>query len=69
MKAPGTAELMSQLPQFCHRTAPTAASEIVPKSFVFMAEGEGFEPPVPCGTAVFKTAALVEPRVWPGASL
>ncbi len=23
-----------------------------------MAEGEGFEPPVPCGTAIFKTAAL-----------
>ena len=23
-----------------------------------MAEEEGFEPPVPCGTTVFKTAAL-----------
>ena len=23
-----------------------------------LAEGEGFEPPVPCGTAIFKTAAL-----------
>ena len=23
-----------------------------------MAEGEGFEPPVPCGTPVFKTGSL-----------
>ena len=23
-----------------------------------MAEGEGFEPPEPCGSAVFKTAAI-----------
>ncbi len=25
---------------------------------VTLADGEGFEPPVPCGTAVFKTAAI-----------
>jgi len=33
-----------------------------------MAEGVGFEPTVPCSTAVFKTAALnhsaTPPRVW-----
>ena len=30
-----------------------------------MAEGEGFEPPVPCGTAVFKTAAFVHSAIPP----
>ena len=36
-----------------------------------MAEGEGFEPPTPCGVAVFKTAALdrsaTPPSVYPTA--
>ena len=31
-----------------------------------MAEGEGFEPPVGCPTAVFKTAALVHSAIPPG---
>ena len=26
--------------------------------FMEMADGEGFEPPVPCGTSVFKTGAI-----------
>ena len=33
-----------------------------------MAEREGFEPPVPCGTTVFKTAAFdhsaISPLLW-----
>ena len=31
-----------------------------------MAEGEGFEPPVPCGTSVFKTDALNHSAIPPG---
>ena len=30
------------------------------------AEREGFEPPVPCGTAVFKTAAIGHSATSPG---
>lgn len=30
-----------------------------------MAEKEGFEPPVPCGTAVFKTAAFGHSAISP----
>ncbi len=30
-----------------------------------IADGEGFEPPVPCGTAVFKTAAIVHSATHP----
>ena len=30
-----------------------------------MAEGVGFEPTVPCGTAVFKTAAIVHSATLP----
>ncbi len=30
-----------------------------------MAEGEGFEPPVPCGTVVFKTTAFVHSAIPP----
>ena len=29
------------------------------------AEGEGFEPPVPCGTAVFKTAVIDHSTILP----
>ena len=28
------------------------------KLFILVAESEGFEPPVPCGTMVFKTTAF-----------
>ena len=31
----------------------------------FFAEGEGFEPPVPCGTAVFKTAVIDHSTILP----
>lgn len=31
-----------------------------------MAEGQGFEPWVPCGTAVFKTAAFNHSAIPPG---
>ena len=30
-----------------------------------LAEGEGFEPPVPCGTPVFKTGALNHSAIPP----
>ncbi len=30
-----------------------------------LAEGEGFEPPVPCGTPVFKTGAFVHSATPP----
>ena len=30
-----------------------------------MAEGEGFEPPVPCGTPVFKTGAFDHSAILP----
>ena len=33
------------------------------------AEEEGFEPPVPCGTTVFKTAAFDHSAIPPGAKL
>jgi hypothetical protein len=33
------------------------------------AEKEGFEPPVPCGTTVFKTAALDRSAISPGAKV
>jgi hypothetical protein len=33
---------------------------------ILKAEGEGFEPPVGCPTAVFKTAALVHSAIPPG---
>ena len=36
--------------------------------FLTMAEGEGFEPPVPCGTSVFKTDALNHSATPPDAS-
>ena len=32
---------------------------------LWLAEGEGFEPPVPGGTAVFKTAAFVHSATPP----
>ena len=34
-----------------------------------MAEGEGFEPPVPCGTTVFKTAAFDHSAIPPRSEL
>ena len=34
-----------------------------------LAEEEGFEPPVPCGTTVFKTAAFDHSAIPPGAKL
>jgi hypothetical protein len=37
--------------------------------FEFCAEEEGFEPPVPCGTTVFKTAAFDHSAIPPGAKL
>ena len=36
---------------------------------VICAEEEGFEPPVPCGTTVFKTAAFDHSAIPPGAKL
>lgn len=33
------------------------------------AEREGFEPPVPCGTTVFKTAAIDHSAISPGAKV
>ncbi len=30
-----------------------------------LAEGEGFEPPEPCGSTVFKTAAIVHSAIPP----
>ena len=33
---------------------------------MFIAEREGFEPPVPCGTTVFKTAAFDHSAISPG---
>ncbi len=33
------------------------------------AEEEGFEPPVPCGTTVFKTAAFDHSAISPGAKV
>jgi hypothetical protein len=35
----------------------------------YLAEKEGFEPPVPCGTTVFKTAALDRSAISPGAKV
>ena len=32
---------------------------------LLMAEGEGFEPPVPCGTPVFKTGAIDHSAIPP----
>ena len=37
--------------------------------FEFCAEEEGFEPPVPYGTTVFKTAAFDHSAIPPGAKL
>ena len=39
------------------------------QAFRFCAEEEGFEPPVPCGTTVFKTAAFDHSAIPPGAKL
>ena len=39
------------------------------QAFTFCAEEEGFEPPVPCGTTVFKTAAFDHSAIPPGAKL
>ena len=39
------------------------------QAFTFFAEEEGFEPPVPCGTTVFKTAAFDHSAIPPGAKL
>ena len=36
---------------------------------ICFAEKEGFEPPVPCGTTVFKTAAFDHSAIPPGAKL
>jgi hypothetical protein len=36
---------------------------------LYKAEGEGFEPPVGCPTAVFKTAALVHSAIPPGSMI
>ena len=36
----------------------TNFSEILQVCCIFLAEGEGFEPPVPFGTMVFKTTAI-----------
>lgn len=33
--------------------------------FLLLAEGEGFEPPVPLGTTVFKTAAIDHSAIPP----
>ncbi len=35
----------------------------------WFAEEEGFEPPVPCGTTVFKTAAFDHSAIPPGAKI
>ena len=38
-------------------------------SFIlFIAEAEGFEPPVPCGTLVFKTSAFDHSAISPAAN-
>ena len=37
--------------------------------FQFLAEKEGFEPPVPCDTTVFKTAAFDRSAISPGAKV
>ena len=37
-----------------------------PDSFLFLAEREGFEPPVPLGTSVFKTGAIDHSATSPG---
>jgi hypothetical protein len=42
-----------------YATSPLIASQ-------FLAEGEGFEPPVGCPTVVFKTTALVHSAIPPG---
>ena len=34
--------------------------------FLFLAESEGFEPPEPCGSTVFKTAAIDHSANFPG---
>ena len=52
------------------RRAPSANSAISPRSArhaetLFLAEGVGFEPTVPRGTAVFKTAALNHSAIPP----
>ena len=39
------------------------------QAFPICAEEEGFEPPVPCGTTVFKTAAFDHSAIPPGAKL
>ena len=36
-----------------------------PAAFYAFAEAEGFEPPVPCGTTVFKTAAIDHSAIPP----
>ena len=41
----------------------------MPKDLSSFAEGEGFEPPVPCGTTVFKTAAIDHSAIPPGAKI
>ena len=47
-------------------TAPCSPDWIRPDSFLEeVAEREGFEPPVPCGTAVFKTAAIDHSAISP----
>ncbi len=38
-------------------------------AFVILAEKEGFEPPVPCGTTVFKTAAFDHSAISPSAKV
>lgn len=43
-------------------TLKAADSELARR---YQADGEGFEPPVPCGTAVFKTAAIVHSATHP----
>ena len=35
------------------------------RGFLFLAEKEGFEPPVPCGTLVFKTSAFDRSAISP----
>jgi hypothetical protein len=41
----------------------------MPKDSYSFAEGEGFEPPVPLGTTVFKTAAIDHSAIPPGAKI
>ncbi len=41
-----------------HRQKPKTARRIIRPAVCYLAEAEGFEPPVPFSTTVFKTAAI-----------